>query len=108
MTDEHTLIAKVHQRRVLSPVEVIIPNTEEAETMIARMNVHLPAFCYHYLLDKGLGKQYVEALIQESCCATLTVEIPACIWDSVKMLITTKEAKEMDEKYSASGRVVLG
>ena len=101
MTDGHALIAEVHQHRVLSPVEVIIPNTEEAEMMIARMNVHLPAFCYHYLLDKGLGKPYVEALIQESCCATMTVEIPHCVWDSVKMLVTTRAAKEAEDKYSA-------
>ncbi len=98
MTDGHVLIAEVHQCRVLSPVEVIITNTEEAETMIARMNVHLPAFCYHYLLDKGLRKPYIAALIQESCCVTLTVEIPTCVWDLDKMFITTKEAKETNEK----------
>jgi hypothetical protein len=101
MTDGHSLIAEVHQRRVLSPVEVIILNTEEAETMIARMNVHLPVFCYHYLIDKSLGKTFAEALIQESCCAALTIEIPNCVWDPDKMLILTKAAVETDKKYAA-------
>ena len=47
MSDGHTLIAEIHQRRVHSPVEVIILNTKEAETRIAWMNKHLPVFCYY-------------------------------------------------------------
>jgi hypothetical protein len=70
MNNGHSLIVEVHQRQILSPVEVVIPNTEEAETMIARMNQHLLAFCYHYLVDRGLSKDFVTQLIKESCCAT--------------------------------------
>lgn len=112
MMDGHALIAKVHQCRVLSPVEVIITNTEEAETMIARMNVHLPAFCYHYLLDKGLGKPYIAALVQESCCAILMVEIPTCIWDldndnpSLPLTILTTNRKE-ECGLNVTGNLIL-
>jgi hypothetical protein len=44
MSNGHLLIAEVHQRVVTSPVDALYPASEEAETMIAKMNHHLPAF----------------------------------------------------------------
>jgi hypothetical protein len=64
MSNGHLLIAEVHQRVVTSPVEAVYPALEEAETMIAKMNCHLPAFVYNYLMDKGLNKEFVINLVK--------------------------------------------
>ena len=100
MSDGHSLVAEVHQRVVTSPVEVVIPSTEEAETMVAKMNRHFPAFIYYYLLDKGMDKKFAVDLVNNSCCPTLTVEIPNCKWDGEQMLVTSKEEIEEEEIYS--------
>ena len=100
MSDGHALVAEVHQRVVTSPVEVVIPASEEAETMLAKMNKHFPAFIYYYLLDKGMAKPFVVSLVQNSCCPTLTVDIMDCTWNSEEMLVTTKADAEEEETYS--------
>ena len=100
MSDGHALVAEVHQRVVTSPVEVVIPATEEAETMLAKMNKHFPAFIYFYLLDKGMEKPFVISLVQNSCCPTLTVDIMDCTWNGDEMLVTTKADAEEEEVYS--------
>ena len=43
MYDGHSLIAEAHQRGHMGSVDIVIPNTPEAETMVAMMNKQLPA-----------------------------------------------------------------
>ena len=100
MSDGHSLIGEVHQRVVTSPVEVVIPASEEAETMLAKMNKHFPAFIYYYLQDKGMSKEFATNLVSNSCCPTLTFDILECSWDSEQLLVTTKDDAEEEEKYS--------
>jgi hypothetical protein len=65
MSNGHLLIAEVHQQVATSPVEAVYPAPEEAETMIAKMNRHHPAFVYNYLMDKGLNEEFVINLIKK-------------------------------------------
>ena len=99
MSDGHSLFAEVHQRVVTSPVEVVFPAMEEAETMVAKMNRHLPAFVYYYLVDKGLSEDFALDLVRNSCCPTLVVEILDCKWESDRMTITTMDDEKDGELY---------
>jgi hypothetical protein len=65
MSNGHLLIAEVHQQVVTSLVEAVYPALEQAETMIAKMNHHLPAFVYSYLMDKGLNEEFVINLVKK-------------------------------------------
>ena len=38
MDDGHSLISEAHQRGHMGSVDIVIPNTPEAETMVAMMN----------------------------------------------------------------------
>ena len=49
LADGHSLIGEVHQENPLSSMDVVIPNTPEAEAMVAMMNTQLAAYLHHYL-----------------------------------------------------------
>ena len=101
MADGHSLIAEIHQRGPLGIVEVIIPNTAEAESMVLMMNRHFPAFCLHYLTTHaGMGDVFVKTLLKEACCPTLFASINQCQWDATTNTITTEEQAE-DERRMA-------
>ena len=100
LNDGHALVAEVHQRVVTSPVEMVIPSSEEAETMLAKMNKHFPAFIFYYLQDNGMSKDFATNLVRNSCCPTLTVDIMECTWNAEAMTVTTKEDAEADEIYT--------
>ena len=101
MADGHSLIAEIHQRGPLGIVEVIVPNTAEAEAMVLMMNRHFPAFCFHYLTTHaGMGDVFVKTLLKEACCPTLFASINHCQWDATTNTITTEEQAE-DERRMA-------
>ena len=54
LSDGTSLVAEVHQRGPMGSVDVVIPNIPEAEAMLLMMNRHFPAFCVHYLTEKGM------------------------------------------------------
>jgi hypothetical protein len=94
------LIAEVHQHAVTSPVEAVYPALEEAETMIAKMNRHLPSFVYNYLIDVGLNEEFVINLVKNSCCLMLVMEIPNCKWDGNFMAVVMPDNNNSEELYS--------
>ena len=49
MDEGHSLITEAHQRGHMGSVDIVIPNTPEAETMVAMMNKKLPAYLTFYL-----------------------------------------------------------
>ena len=84
LTKGTSLIAEVHQRGPMGTVDVIVPNIPKAEVMILMINQQFPAFCLNYLIEKGMDKKFVRALIKEACCPTLVGEINECTWDLEK------------------------
>ena len=63
MEDGHSLIAKAHQRGYMGSVNIVIPNTPEAETMVEMMNKQLHAYLMFYIEDQGLDKGFVRKLL---------------------------------------------
>ena len=100
MSDGRSLIAEIHQRGPMGIIEVIVPNTAEAESMVLMMNRHFPAFCFHYLVKVGLDEKFVKSLLKESCCPTLLGTIQQCQWDADTNTIVTAEQAD-DEKRMA-------
>ena len=54
MDDRHSLIAEAHQRGHMGSVDIVIPNTPEADTMVVMMNKQLPVYLTFYLDDLGV------------------------------------------------------
>ena len=97
MEDGHSLIAEAHQRGPMGLVDIVIPNTPEAEIMVKMMNKHLPAYLTFYLAKVGLDKEFVRRLLARACCPMLMHEIGDCEWNEEKKELTTKKEKEDQE-----------
>jgi hypothetical protein len=100
MNDGTSLIAEIHQRGSMGIVEIIVPNTPEAESMVLMMNRQFPAYCYHALQNANLDEQFVRSLLKEACCPTLVANIHSCVWDEDTKTISTPE-QIADEKRMA-------
>ena len=81
MDDGHSLISEAHQRGHMGSVDIVIPNTPEAETMVAIMNKQLPTYLTFYLDDIGMDKDFIRKLLTRACCTALMHEIYSCQWD---------------------------
>ena len=63
MDDGHSLISESNQRGHMGSVDIVIPNTPEAETMVAMMNKQLPAYLTFYLNNIGMDKYFIRKLL---------------------------------------------
>ncbi len=91
------LLAEIHQCQHGAPVEIVMPNTREAEAMVGDMNRQLPAFIKHYLVDKGFKPDFVNRLIVASCCPVLVGKMNSVTWDAKTMnLLTPEDGKDWD------------
>ena len=74
MDDGHSLIAEEHQRGHMGSVDIVIPNTPEAETMVEMMNNQLPEYLTFYLDDLGMDKYFIRKLLTRASCPALMHE----------------------------------
>ena len=91
LADGSSLVAEIHQRGTMGLVELVVPNTPEAEAMVLMMNRNVAAFCFHYLLHTGLDETFVKNLLRASCCPTLYGQINNCTWDATTLSIVTPQ-----------------
>ena len=63
MDDGHSFIAKAHQRGYMGSVDIVIPNTPEAETMVSMMNKHIPVCLTFYLDDLEMDKDFIRKFL---------------------------------------------
>jgi hypothetical protein len=83
------LFAKIHQQQNGAPVEVVIPNTKEAEAMLGNVNRHVPAFIKFYLEERGLWPDLITRLIIASCCPSDVAKLTGVTWDSTNQIVVT-------------------
>jgi hypothetical protein len=92
LKDGFQLIAEVHQSAApMSPVQVVIPQTPEAEKMILMMNKNFPAFLSFVLRDLHFPEQAIQEYVRRCCCQVKAAEIPDCSWNSETATLTTPQ-----------------
>ena len=74
----HLLIAEAHQRGHMRSVDIVIPNTLEAETMVVMMKKQIPAYMALYLDDLGMDKDFIRKLLTRAFCPELMHGIYYC------------------------------
>ena len=97
MDDGHSLIAKAYQRGHMGSVDIVIPNTPEAETMVAMMNKQLPAYLKFYLDNPEMDKDFIRKILTRACCPELMHEIHSCQWNKETKVLTTPGENEERE-----------
>ncbi len=82
LSDGHQLIAEIHEaREPTASVQAIIPNTPEAERMIAMMNKKFLSYVGNVLKDRGLPEEFLMELFHRTCCQIMLIEIAQTSWD---------------------------
>ena len=90
LKDGFQLIAEVHQSAApMSPVQVVIPQTPEAEKMIFMMNKNFPAFLTFVLRDLQFPELAIQEYVKRCCCQVKAAEIRECKWKSDTATLTT-------------------
>ncbi len=91
------LLVEMHQRQTAAPVEVVIPNTEEAEAMIGDFNRNAPAFLKFYLMGIGFNEAFVVRLIQASCCPIVLGKMNGITWNKKRLeLILPEDVRDKE------------
>ncbi len=89
---------EIHQSdEIMGPVQVVIPNTSEAERMILMMNNNDPSYIGNVLKDQGMPETFLIELVRASCCPTQVSEMAKCSWDLDTGTLTTHQ-EEAEEK----------
>ena len=78
----------------MGSVDIVIPNTPEAENMVAMMNKQLPVYLTFYLNDLGLDKDFIRKLLTRAFCPALTHEVYYCQQDKETKVLTTPGEEE--------------
>ena len=66
--------------------------------MVTMMNKQLSVYLSNYLVDSGMGKVFVKALIQGAICPALNHTAGDCTWDNSKKTFTTLEDAERERQ----------
>ena len=98
LKDGHSLFAEIHAR-ASGGVDVVIPNTPEAEVMVGHMDKNLTCFFKQFLMSKNVDENFIDELMERGICAATIHESMTCTWDPETWEVTTKEEKERDEDY---------
>ncbi len=97
LSDGHQLLAEIHQSgKVMGKVQVVVPNTPEAEQMILMMNKNFPAYVGYVLCDQGLPNGFLMELFRHTCYPTMISKMALCTWDPDSGTLTT--ARKADER----------
>ena len=103
LAEGYSLIAEVHQESELDSVDIIVPEIPEAEAMVDIMNKQLQVYLSNYLVDAGMGKVFVKALIQGEILPALNHAAGACTWDSIKKKLHQTRGCQTRTAASAQG-----
>jgi hypothetical protein len=98
-----TVFGSIHQGGVEEPF-VIVQNSAEIESLMMRLNHHLPAFLYFYLQEKRFPKEFVTDLLRKSCDPVLFASIFECTWDSKDQVVTRPDDEELKRKREEEER----
>jgi hypothetical protein len=91
MENGSSLFGEIHQAGPMGNVEVVIPNTKEAEDMLVMMNKHFACYFVNYLKDLKVDEDFIQTIAGRGLELTLLHEVNDCKWDSEKKELLTPE-----------------
>ncbi len=85
------LCAEIHQQGLLGQVNMVIPNTSEAEVRFEMFNKQLDWYLYHALPAFGALLTFIQDILCQSMDPVVTMEAPLCTWDNETGTLTTPQ-----------------
>ena len=98
LSDDSSLVGEVHQAAVMSLVNVVVGNTEEAEKLMEMMNKIVAAFLYNMMRGWDMDEQYIEKLLSATVDPELVADMDNCHWDVKTNTLRTPKDEENEKQ----------
>ena len=99
LSDGYNLFEELHQAHAMAPVDVVVPNIEEAERMMLMMQKNSAAFIKFFIgFRSTIPMDTVDAVLAKTMDPVLVADIEKCNWDNETMVLTTPDDEEIGKK----------
>jgi hypothetical protein len=96
LQDGSPLCAEIHQRGLLGQVDIIIPNTADAEARFEMFNKQPAGYLYHVLPTFGALLTFIQEILHWSMDPAVVMEAPQCTWDNETGILTTPQDNQVE------------
>jgi hypothetical protein len=95
MHNGNPMVAELHQRGPQGPVDMVIPNSNEAEACFKMFNKQPAGYLYHMLPLFGATRLFIRNILRQSMDAGLATEAPLCTYnEETRIFMTPCDAQE--------------
>ena len=98
LSDGSSLVGEVHQAAVMSPVDVVVGNTEEERKLIEMMNKNVAAFLYNIIRGWNMDEHFTEKLLRATVDPELVDDMDSCHWDVKTNTLRTPKDEENEKQ----------
>jgi hypothetical protein len=98
--DGTPLVANLHQRGLQGPMDMVIPNSGEAEARFEMFNKQPAGYLYHVLPMFGETETFIKSLLQWLMDAGLATEAPRCTYNAAMQILTTPRNAQQESVLS--------
>jgi hypothetical protein len=95
LQDGNPMVAELHQSGPQGPVNMVIPNSSEAEASFEMFNKQLAGYLYHVLPLFSAMQLFFKTILHQLMDAGLATEAPLCTYDEeMQILATPRDAQQ--------------
>jgi hypothetical protein len=94
--DGSPLCTEIYQQGLLGQVDMVIPNTSDAEACFEMFNKQPARYLYHVLPTFGALLTFIQEILWQSMDPAVAMEAPLCTWDSKTGILTTPQDNQID------------
>jgi hypothetical protein len=94
--DGSPLCTEIHQQGHLGQVNMVIPNTSDAEACFEMFNKQPARYLYHVLPTFGALLTFIQEILRQSMDPAIAMEAPLCTWDNKTGILTTPQDNQID------------
>jgi hypothetical protein len=100
LKDGNPLVAELHQCGPQGLVDMVIPNTSEAESRFEMLNKQPAGYLYHVLPLFGATENFEKTILRRLMDVGLAMEAPQCAYDADKQVLTTPRDAQQESILS--------
>ncbi len=94
--DSIPLCAETHQQGLLGQVDMVIPNTIDAEACFEMFNKQPARYLYHVLPTFGASSTFIQEILCQSMDPVFVLEAPQCTWDNETGILTNPQDNQLE------------
>jgi hypothetical protein len=96
LRDGSPLCTEIHQRGFLGQVNMVIPNTADAEACFEMFNKQPAGYLYHVLPTFGALLTFIQEILCRSMDPAVAMEAPLCTWDNKTSILMTPQDNQIN------------